>query len=126
AVVILENYNADGEKTSQGSGFFVSANGKLLTNYHVIRGATRLVARLPDQSTRDVEYISGYDVAADVAAVAISGGDLLPVKLGSSTALKVGDHLTALGAPLGFDSTLSEGIVSAIREFGTRRMIQTT
>lgn len=62
AVVVLENYNKQGQKASQGSGFIFSPEGRVLTNYHVIRGASRMVARMHDQSTHDVEWISGYDI----------------------------------------------------------------
>src|SRR5580693_307703 len=57
AVVVLENYNEEGQKAAQGSGFIFSPEGKVLTNYHVIRGASRMVARMHDQSTHEVEYM---------------------------------------------------------------------
>jgi S1-C subfamily serine protease len=126
AVVLLENYNERGLKALQGSGFLTTAEGNLLTNYHVIRGASRMVARLHDGSTHEVELISGFDVEHDVAAVKIEGAGLPSVQLGSSVEVKTGDHVTALGAPLGLENTLSDGIISAVREFGSFRLLQTT
>jgi S1-C subfamily serine protease len=126
AVVTLESYNDQGQKLSQGSGFIFSVEGKVLTNYHVIRGASRMRARLRDQSTRDVESIAGYDIEHDLAALKISGGEFPVVRLGSSAAVKTGDHVTALGAPLGLEYTLSDGIISAIRDFGQSRIFQTS
>jgi S1-C subfamily serine protease len=126
AVVVLENYNDRGQKVSQGSGFIYAPEGKVLTNYHVIRGATRMIARLRDGSTAEVEYVAAYDFSRDVAALAIDGSELPCVRLGDSSSVKTGDHVTVLGAPLGLDNTLSDGIISAIREGGSLRAFQTT
>jgi len=129
AVIVLENYNEQGQKASQGSGFIFSPEGRVLTNYHVIRGASRMQARLHDQSACEVEWISGFDIQHDVAALKIANSDgaaLPSVRLGNSSTVKTGDHVTALGAPLGLESTLSDGIISAVREFGSYRMLQTS
>lgn len=126
SVVVLENYNDQGQKTSQGSGFISSSDGVMLTNYHVVRGASRMVARTHDQSIHDVEYVIGYDMQHDIAAVKMSGGGLPSVNLGDSTTVKTGDHVTVLGAPLGLESTLSDGMISAVRDAGSFRIFQTS
>lgn len=126
SVVVLENYNDQGQKTSQGSGFISSTDGVMLTNYHVVRGASRMVARSHDQSIHDVEYVLGYDMQHDIAALKISGGGLPSVHLGESTSVKTGDHVTVLGAPLGLESTLSDGMISAVRDAGSFRIFQTS
>lgn len=126
AVVVLENYNDQGQKASQGSGFICSPDGTVLTNYHVIRGASRMTARMHDQSIHEVEYVGGFDMQHDVAALKIEGTELPSVRVGTSFAVKTGDHVVALGAPLGLESTLSDGIISAIRESGTFRIFQTS
>jgi hypothetical protein len=126
AVVVLESYNDQGQRSSQGSGFICSSDGMVLTNYHVIRGASRMTARMHDQSVHDVEYVGGFDVQHDVAALRIDGASLPSVHVGNSSAVNVGDHVVALGAPLGLESTLSDGIVSAVREAGTFRLFQTS
>jgi S1-C subfamily serine protease len=126
AVVVLESYNDQGQKVAQGSGFICSPDGKVLTNYHVIRGAARVQAQMHDQSTHDVEYITGVDMQHDVAALQIEGNGLPSVHLGNSSAVKTGDHVTALGAPLGLESTLTDGIISAVREVGAFRIFQTS
>ena len=126
AVVVLENYNDQGQKASQGSGFICSPDGTVLTNYHVIRGASRMTARMHDQSVHDVEYVGGFDVEHDVAAVKIDGESLPSVHMGNSALIKTGDHVVALGAPLGLESTLSDGIISAVREAGASRIFQTS
>jgi hypothetical protein len=126
SVVVLENYNDQGQKTSQGSGFISSSDGVILTNYHVVRGASRMVARSHDQSIHDVEYVIGYDVQHDIAALKMSGSGLPSVNLGDSTTVKTGDHVTVLGAPLGLESTLSDGMISAVRNAGSFRIFQTS
>jgi serine protease Do len=62
----------------------------------------------------------------DLAALRITGVSLPSVHLGTSAAIKTGDHVTVLGAPLGLESTLSDGIVSAVREAGSLRIFQTS
>jgi S1-C subfamily serine protease len=126
AVVVLENYNDQGQKASQGSGFICSRDGTVLTNYHVIRGASRMTARTHDQTMHDVEYVGGFDIEHDVAAVKIEGENLPSVHVGNSALIKTGDHVVALGAPLGLESTLSDGIISAVREAGPSRIFQTS
>lgn len=126
AVVILESYNDEGQKLGQGSGFILSPRGQVLTNYHVIRGASRMQARMHDQSVHEVEYIAGFDMQHDVAALKIAGDGLPSIPIGSASTVKTGDHVTALGAPLGLENTLSDGIVSAVREAGNFRILQTT
>ena len=85
-----------------------------------------MLARMHDQSAREVEYIAGFDAQHDVAALKISGNGFPSVHMGSSSGVKTGDHVTALGAPLGLESTLSDGIISAVRERGTFRIFQTS
>jgi len=126
AVVVLENYNDQGQKASQGSGFICSPDGMVLTNYHVIRGASRMTARMHDQTIHEVEYVGGFDMQHDIAALKIDGASLPSVRVGTSFGVKTGDHVVVLGAPLGLESTLSDGIISAIREAGTFRIFQTS
>lgn len=126
AVVVLENYNDQGQIASQGSGFICSPDGMVLTNYHVIRGASRMTARMHDQTIHEAEYVGGFDMQHDIAAIKIDGASLPSVRVGTSFGVKTGDHVVVLGAPLGLESTLSDGIISAIREAGTFRIFQTS
>jgi len=73
-----------------------------------------------------VAYIAGLDMQHDVVALQIEGDSLPSVHLGNSSTVKTGDHVTALGAPLGLDSTLTDGIISAVREAGSFRLFQTS
>ena len=85
-----------------------------------------MVARTHDQSIHEVEYVAGFDIQHDIAAVKISGEGLPSAHLGSSSDVKTGDHVTVLGAPLGLESTLSDDIISAVREAGSFRVFQTS
>ena len=125
SVVIVENFNEDGEKAGQGSGYVFSADGVVITNYHVIRGARSLMVRVPSQESVRVDSVLGYSIEHDIAAMQISAS--LPALKGEYLEpVKVGDRVVAIGAPLGLESTVSKGIVSALRNAGGTQIIQTT
>lgn len=126
SVVMIENFNEDGEKASQGSGYVFSGDGIIITNYHVIRGAKSLNIRLPGLEPYRVDSVLGYQIDHDVAAVQVSGGTLSALTTDTLDEPKVGDKVVAIGAPLGLESTVSEGIISAVRDAGTVHIIQTT
>jgi len=81
-----------------GSGFVYDANGHICTNYHVIEGALSVQVTLPDGNTVDAEVV-GYDIPADLAVLRVQASGLLPVTLGSSSSLLVGDEVVAVGTP---------------------------
>jgi serine protease Do len=98
-----------------GSGFILDDEGHVITNHHVVEGATRVIVRLVDGREYDAEVI-GSDDDTDVAVVRITPheGEQLPtVSFGSSDQLRVGDWVLALGNPLGLDFSVTAGIVSA-------------
>ena len=97
---------------SYGSGFIVSKDGYILTNTHVVNGSGSIKVTLNDKREFAAKLI-GLDVSSDVALLKIEATDLLPVQIGSSSDLKVGEWVAAIGAPFGFDNTLTAGIVSA-------------
>jgi len=101
-------------RQSAGSGFFITADGELLTNNHVIEDADRIQIQLNDQTTYDVEVV-GRDPATDVAVLRVIDPDrdfpVLP--LGDSKALRVGEWVMAVGNPLNMDHTVTVGVVSA-------------
>jgi S1-C subfamily serine protease len=126
SVVIVENYNEDGEKAGQGSGYVFSSDGVVITNYHVVRGAQSLAVRAPSRDAVRVDSLLGYSIQHDVAAIQIRGAFLPALITEAREQVKVGDHVTAIGAPFGLESTVSEGIVSAVREGAGIHIIQTT
>ena len=120
AVVAISNqattniYGQITETASSGSGFIISQDGYVVTNYHVVEGATKLTVILHD-STEHVAKLIGYDSGNDVALLKIEATDLPCVKLGSSSDLIVGDQVVAIGNPLGeLTNSLTVGYVSAL------------
>jgi len=96
-----------------GSGFLLTPDGYALTNSHVVRGQTHLAARTEDGDLVDVDLI-GDDPATDLALVRLAARDLPYTELGDSDSLQVGQLVIAVGNPLGFRSTVSTGVVSAV------------
>ncbi len=72
-MVIVENYNDDGQKQSLGSGYVFSTDGVVVTNYHVIRGAASVVVKVPGAEDARTDSILGRDPVHDVAALKIEG-----------------------------------------------------
>lgn len=95
-----------------GSGVIISPDGYVVTNHHVIEGASSVTVTLLDQRTF-AGTIVGSDPQTDLAVVHIQGRDLPFVSWGDSSTLEVGDYVLAIGSPFGLHSTVTQGIVSA-------------
>lgn len=96
-----------------GSGFILSADGRLLTNAHVVEGAARVKVTLKDGQVYDGQVV-GIDKVTDVAVVKINASDLPTVTLGNAENLQPGEWAIAIGNPLGLDNTVTVGIISAL------------
>lgn len=96
-----------------GSGVIVSADGYLLTNNHVVENADELTVTLYDGRTLPAEVV-GTDPKSDVAVLKIKADDLIPMKLGQSSELRLGEVVLAIGNPFGLSHTVTQGIVSAL------------
>ncbi len=116
-----------------GSGIVWDANGLIVTNYHVIHNANRLIIELHDKSQWEAQVI-GVSPEKDLAVLRIEAPEsvLFPLPIGDSTELEVGRKVLAIGNPFGLDTTLTTGVVSALgREIGApnnriiRNVIQT-
>jgi len=95
-----------------GSGFIVDAKGYILTNEHVVQGATRITVGL-QSGEKFLGEVVGIDEETDVAVIKIKAGHDLPtVKLGDSSSAQVGDWVLAIGSPFGLDQTVTAGIIS--------------
>lgn len=100
------------EARSLGSGFLISSDGYVLTNNHVVAEADEIMVRLQDRRELKAELI-GADEQSDIALLKVEAADLPVADIGSSASLKVGEWVLAIGAPFGFDSSVTAGIVSA-------------
>ncbi len=102
------------QSAASGSGFILTADGYLLTNYHVIESASSIKATLYNGKSYDATLI-GYDESNDIAVLKIDAEGLTPVTLGDSDNLNVGDDVIAIGNPLGeLTFSLTSGSVSAL------------
>ncbi|MGG6294338.1 HhoA/HhoB/HtrA family serine endopeptidase [Leptolyngbya sp. AN02str] len=99
-------------RQGSGSGFIVGADGQVITNAHVVEGATQVQVTLKDGRTFEGRVV-GVDLVTDVAAIKIDSQDLPVVSLGDSDTLKPGQWAIAIGSPLGLDNTVTAGIISA-------------
>lgn len=102
------------QSAASGSGFIYSADGYIITNYHVIESASSIKVTLYDGKSYDAQLV-GYDESNDVAVLKIDAKDLTPVTIGDSDNLNVGDSVIAIGNPLGeLTFSLTSGAVSAL------------
>ncbi len=96
----------------QGSGFIVSPDGIILTNAHVVQGATDVTVKLTDRREFTAKVL-GSDPKTDVAVLKIDAKDLPTVTTGKIQDLRVGEWVLAIGSPFGFENTVTAGVVSA-------------
>ncbi len=110
--------------TGLGSGFVAAANGKIVTNFHVIRDATQASVVTSDRvEHHDVEVIA-LDETHDLAVLRIGARKLEPLALADSSLAKPGEHVVAIGNPLGLGDTISDGLLSAIRDLPQLTLLQ--
>jgi serine protease Do len=102
----------EGPRRGAGSGFIIDADGSILTNNHVIDGAERIIVKLSDGRTLRARTI-GADPDTDIALIKIDGQTGLPVApLGDSASLRMGEWVCAIGNPLGYEHSVTVGVVS--------------
>jgi hypothetical protein len=115
AIVSILMLDKNGRPVAEGSGFFISGDGRVMTNYHVIRHGKSAVVKLPNGAFFVVEGVLAIDKFRDIALIKARGENFHTVTLGNSDKLEVGEEVVAIGNPLSLESTVSNGIVSAIR-----------
>jgi S1-C subfamily serine protease len=108
-------FNEEKVPRGSGSGFVWDDQGHIVTNFHVIEDGVEFSVMLPNQEQRSAKLV-GKEESKDIAVLLIQGNikGLVPVKIGSSADLEVGQKTIAIGNPFGFDNTVTTGIVSAV------------
>ena len=120
-----ESFNPFGEPgeeesgggTATGSGMVIDGEGHILTNNHVIEGASHIAVKLGESDHEYTAEVVGTDPASDLALLKVDAPskELDPLKLGDSSKVEVGDPVVAIGNPFGLDRTVTSGIVSALQ-----------
>ena len=98
--------------SSLGSGFIISADGYILTNAHVVADTEEIKVKLTNKREYPAEIV-GVDLLTDIALLKIDAANLQPVKIGDATKLEPGEWVAAIGAPFGFENSVTVGVVSA-------------
>lgn len=116
SVLLLRVLDGSGREVGSGTGFFASSDGLLVTNHHVIASARRIEAVQAEGAQLEIRGVVATDEVNDLAVLRVDSGRSRPLRLSDSDVLDPGERIVVLGGPLGLAGTLSEGIVSAIRE----------
>ena len=112
AIVSIIMSDKEGQPIAQGTGFLISKDGHIVTNYHVIENGSSAIVKLPDGALFVVDGVLAFDKARDVAVIKAHGENFRTLTLGNSDRLQVGEEVVAIGNPLSLESTVSNGIVS--------------
>ena len=122
---VLQSVVSVSTNLGQGSGAIIDKKGYVVTNVHVINGASSIKVSTYSGSTYDVKTIVGYDSNADIVVLKIDANNLRALNFGDSGNVKVGEKVIAAGNPAGLSFTVTEGIVSAARKFNGINYVQT-
>lgn len=117
AVVFLRVTSVGGARRL-GSGFLIRHTGEILTNFHLVEDAKTLTVKLKNEDVYDNAAILETDARRDIALIRIKGWNLPVVNLGNSDPVQVGDRVVAIGNPRGLEQTVTDGLISAIRDTG--------
>jgi S1-C subfamily serine protease len=126
SVVSIEGFDERGQVRWTGTGFIVASDGKVITNYHVIRNSKQATVRLANGDAYDSVEVMDIDRRKDIALLKIKAVDLLPIRIGTSSSSQIGDPVYSLSNAQGLDNSLSEGLISGFRQMDGYRLIQIT
>jgi hypothetical protein len=116
---------SDGTSTvSLGSGFFIEDGSALVTNFHVIEGAKRVYVKTGDGHTLSTDTVYCYDTKQDLAVLKVSPAPGRSVTLGDSSKVVPGTQITVIGNPEGLEKSVTNGLISGIRETDARQLFQ--
>ncbi len=113
AVVLIAVESPEGDRL--GSGFAISRDGKIVTNYHVLKGASKVLVKLKNGSAFLPKRIVNIDPAKDIAVIQIDKGTPVYFTMGDSNKVTAGERVLTIGNPQGLESTVADGLISSIR-----------
>lgn len=125
SIVFIVGSDDKGQLIVQGSGFVI-AQDRIVTNHHVVAGAASVAAVFSDGGTSPITAVMADGAGSDLIVLVAKTGQRVPLRLGDELSLQQGDPVYAIGAPAGLELTLTNGIVSAFRNFDNRFLIQST
>jgi tetratricopeptide (TPR) repeat protein len=128
STVAIRVYDRGGKVVGQGTGFFVTSTGDVITNYHVLQGAEYADVKTIEGNVYPVRKVLADDREGDLIRISVDtfGDATRPVSF-AQTVPEVGEHVVVFGSPLGLESTVSDGIISAVREIpGFGKIMQVT
>jgi hypothetical protein len=128
SIILVQSMDKKGNILGQGSGFIISKEGAFITNYHVVELAYHVLIQLSNgKSFKEVSLISAYpDYDIAILKIEEEGELFLPVILGNSDKMQVGEQILAIGNPEGWENTVSDGLISGIREIDKFKFLQIT
>lgn len=112
-IVYIENKDYANITKSLGSGFIASADGKVVTNYHVIEEASTVTVKLNDGRTYNINGVVNYDADRDIAVLQLPISSIKSVNLGDSNKIADGDDIVVISNPLGLENSVTIGVISA-------------
>ncbi len=116
AVVVILAYDYNDELAKQGSGVIINDKGYVVTNYHVLAGNERIEV-LHNKEILPYLDIIGIDVERDILILQLENNKIPAIKIGDSKTINIGQRVYAIGSPMGFENTISEGIISGLRNY---------
>jgi S1-C subfamily serine protease len=116
AIVLIAVEAKDGDKL--GSGFFISRDGRIVTNYHLISGARKVVVKTKNGSVYLPQRIVNLDPVKDIAVIQINASPVNYLRMGDSNGVVVGQRVLTIGNPMGLESSVADGLISSVRVSG--------
>ncbi|MEO8663960.1 MAG: tetratricopeptide repeat protein [Ignavibacteria bacterium] len=120
AIVVIYAYDYNGQKNSQGSGVIIKDRGIVVTNFHVFAGNEKLEIKHND-STISYSEIVGVDIDKDILILKLDENDFPSIPVGKVEDIKIGQKVYAIGSPMGLENTISDGLVSGMRNLGEEK-----
>lgn len=123
SIVILDAVDKNNQPISQGSGFVV-AKDRIITNHHVLAGASNVVVFFADGESLTADGVVSDSPKTDLAVLSVKTGSRLALRLGDELSVRQGDSVYAIGAPKGLELSITNGIVSGFRRVDEQFRIQ--